>query len=125
MLGISIYGLGLYLWLSKLVSNRCAVVFSVLLVSVSFKLAELMRFPNAAHAAAWMPWLLYGATLAMHAEKRRAAAVILFVSGVMILTAGYPYYVDHCLFLVLPYVSFILFGAYPRDNHSETSRDHA
>ena len=110
VLGISIYGLGLYLWLSKLVSNRRAVVFSVLLVSVSFKLAELMRFPNAVHAAAWMPWLLYGATLAMHAEKRRAAAVILFISGVMILTAGYPYYVYYCLFLFLPYVFFIFFG---------------
>jgi hypothetical protein len=109
VLAISIYGLGLYLWLSRLVKDRRAVIFAVLIVTVSFKLAELVRFPHAAHAAAWMPWLLYGTTLAAEDAKRRVAFLVLFLSNFMMLTAGYPYYAYYCLFLVVPYAVFLFF----------------
>lgn len=107
---ISLYSLGLYLWLSRLVANRRAVMFAVLLMATSFKLAELFRFTNAAHAAAWMPWLLYGVTLAVEDGRRRLAGVVLFVSSLMLLTAGYPYYAYYCIFLILPYAALIWFG---------------
>jgi hypothetical protein len=108
ILGLSIFALGLYLWLSELVSSKRAVLLAVLLISVCFKLAEIIRFPNAIHTAAWMPWLMYGVTLAIWKERRPWAAVVLFISGIMILTAGYPYYAYYCLFLVPPYICLLL-----------------
>jgi len=111
VLAMSIYALGLYLWLSRLVSGKRSVVFSVLVIAVSFKLAELVRFPHAAHAAAWMPWLLYGTTLAAEDRKRVASFMVLFGSSLMMLTAGYPYYAYYCLFLVVPYAVFLFFPA--------------
>ncbi len=106
--GVSIFALGLYLWLSLLVKNPRGVIFAVMVMSVSFKVGELLRFPNAVHAAAWMPWLLYGATLAVDVRRRRLGSGVIFLSAVMIITAAYPYYLYYCLFLVPPYVCLML-----------------
>lgn len=108
--GLSVYALGLYLWLSRLIPNRRAVMFAVLLMTVSFKLGEIIRFPNAVHAAAWMPWLLYGTALATDRERRKRAVMVLFVSSLMLLTAGYPYYAYYCIFLVVPYAGMMVWG---------------
>ncbi|MEW6350744.1 MAG: hypothetical protein AB1646_16910 [Thermodesulfobacteriota bacterium] len=108
VLGVSLFALGLYQWLSLLVPNRRGVIFAVMVMSVSFKVGELLRFPNAVHAAAWMPWLLYGATVAVDVEKRRWGSAIIFASSVMIIAAAYPYFLYYCLFLVPPYVCLML-----------------
>jgi hypothetical protein len=104
VLGISILSLGLYCWLYKLSANSRAALFATLISACSFKIAELLRFPNAIHAAAWMPWLLYGMTLALFPKRRLVSCSVLFMAAFMILTAGYPYYIYYCfLFLLPPY----------------------
>ena len=108
VLGVSIYSLGLYLWLKLLCSNHRAVIFSTLLISMNFKLGEILRFPNAVHTACWMPWILYGITLAMGKEKNLRAAMVVFASCFMYLTGGYPYYVYYGIFLFFPYVLIML-----------------
>ncbi|MHC4086934.1 MAG: hypothetical protein ACYSU5_17260 [Planctomycetota bacterium] len=65
VLGISIFALGLFMWLRLINTNLRAVVFSVLIMSVSFKVTEIIRFPNAVHTAAWYPWILYALTKIM------------------------------------------------------------
>ncbi len=107
VLGVCVLALGLYLWLSNIVANKRAVLFAVLVMSGCYKVAEILRFPNAVHAAAWIPWVLYGITLAVNPERRVWATLVLFVSCLMLLTAGYPYYAYYCIFLVLPYI-FVL-----------------
>ena len=62
VIGISIFALGLFLWLRLINTNLRAVIFSVLIMSVSFKVTEIIRFPNAVHTAAWYPWILYALT---------------------------------------------------------------
>lgn len=52
VLGISIFALGLFMWLRLVNTNLRAVVFGVLVMSVSFKVTEITRFPNAVHTAA-------------------------------------------------------------------------
>lgn len=111
VLGLSIYGFGLYLWLRLITVNRRAVVFAVLVIVSSFKLGEILRFPNAVHTAAWMPWMLYGVTLCIQKERSLKGGVILFVCSIMFLTGGYPYYVYYALFLIPPYVILLLFPA--------------
>jgi hypothetical protein len=49
VLGISIFALGLFMWLKLINKDIKAVVFAVLIMSVSFKVTELTRFPNAVH----------------------------------------------------------------------------
>ncbi len=107
VLGISIFALGLFMWLRLLNSNIRAVVFSVLIMSVSFKMTEILRFPNAVHSAAWYPWVLYALTritLSQSAKKAVAAGMMLVLFMVCLCTAGYPYYVYYSAFLFAPYM---------------------
>jgi hypothetical protein len=110
VLGVSIYALGLFLWLSLLISNIRAVFFTAILISLSFKLGEILRSPNAVHTAAWIPWILYGITLAPVKGKYLWSSITIFLSSIMLLTGGYPYYAYYCLFLIPPYVFFFLFS---------------
>jgi hypothetical protein len=108
--GISIFALGLFMWLRKINSNTRAVLFAVLVMSVSFKMSEIMRFPNAVHTAAWYPWILYGITSVMLSRSLKAAAgygFMLLVFLICFWTGSYPYYVYYSQFLFVPY--FLIF----------------
>ena len=104
---LGIYAVGLYLWLRNLQSNRRAVLVAVLVCVVSFKLTELLRFPNAVHSAAWMPWILWGLTLARFTAHHRTGLLVLCLSSMMLLTAGYPYFAYYLIFLLPPYIALL------------------
>jgi len=103
VLGISIYALGTYHWLRALGLPLAGTVVSSLIVPVSFRLAELLRFPNAIHAAAWMPWTLWAITRLVKTGRtsRYGAATSGFV--ILLVTAGYPYFAFYSIFLFVPY----------------------
>ena len=105
---ISIFSLGIYYWLKSLKINRTIAFFSALIIACSLKLTELLRFPNAAHAAAWLPWVLYGINL-MITQSKKKSFYIIFFSNLFILTAGYPYFIIYSLFLFIPYIIFLPF----------------
>jgi hypothetical protein len=109
VMGVSIFALGLFLWLNLLFPNVRAVFFSAVLISLSFKLGEILRFPNAVHAAAWMPWILFGITLAATKDQYRMGGLIIFASTTMLLTSGYPYYAYYGIFLFPPYAMLLCF----------------
>ncbi len=107
VLGISIFALGLFKWLRLLNSNLRAVLFSVLIMSVSFKVTEMLRFPNAVHTAAWYPWILYALTKVMFSDSLKKSifgGVQLVLFLVCLCTGGYPYYLYYSIFLFVPYV---------------------
>ena len=111
VLGLSIFALGLFRWLRLINSNLRAVVFAALVMSVSFKMTEILRFPNAVHAAAWYPWVLYALTKIMLSRSLRKAVlagVLLTLFLICFCTAGYPYYVYYSLFLFTPYMLVFL-----------------
>jgi len=111
VIGISIFALGLFMWLRLLNTNLRAVLFAALIMSVSFKTTEILRFPNAVHSAAWYPWILYALTKIMLPGSRKnalAAAAILVFSVTCLCTAGYPYYVYYAPFLIVPYLLVFL-----------------
>ena len=123
VLGISIFALGLFMWLRLINTNLRAVVFSVLIMSVSFKVTEIIRFPNAVHTAAWYPWILYALTrilLSKSLKKTVVSGVLLAFFLICLFTGGYPYYVYYGIFLFIPYLlAFVakplrelLFGPY-------------
>ncbi len=111
VIGLSIFALGLFMWLRLLNTNLRAVLFAALIMSVSFKMTEILRFPNAVHSAAWYPWILYALTKIMLPGSRKnalAAGVILVFSVTCLCTAGYPYYVYYVPFLIVPYLLVFL-----------------
>lgn len=111
VLGISIFALGLFMWLKLLNSNLRAVVFAALVMSVSFKVTEIMRFPNAVHSAAWYPWMFYALTKIMLSRSLKKAAlngILLTLFLICLCTGGYPYYLYYCLFLFVPYMLVFL-----------------
>jgi hypothetical protein len=107
VLGISIFAIGLFMWLRRINKDITAVTFAVLVMSVSFKITEIIRFPNAVHSAAWYPWILYAITRIMFSSSMKEAikaACLLALFGICLCTAGYPYFAYYSIFLVLPYL---------------------
>ena len=109
ILGISIYNVGQYLWLRKLNIDIKYCFFATLITCFGLKLTEILRFPNAIHAFAWFSWILYGMTLSIKSENKIRSSLILFVSTLLILTAGYPYYILYGIILFSFYFIFISF----------------
>jgi hypothetical protein len=89
--------------------DHTTAFFSALIVACSLKITELLRFPNAAHAAAWIPWILYGINL-MNQNNKKKPFLIIFFSNLFVLTAGYPYFIVYSLFLFIPYIIFVPFA---------------
>lgn len=107
VIGISIFALGLFMWLRLLNKNIRAVLFAALVMSVSFKVTEIIRFPNAVHTAAWYPWILYAMTKIFSSgslKKIVLYGLLLAFSLVCLCTGGYPYYIYYSVFLFVPYL---------------------
>jgi hypothetical protein len=109
VIGVSVFALGLFLWLNLLIPNVRAVFFSTVLISLSFKLGEILRFPNAVHAAAWMPWILFGITSVATKGQYVRGGLIILASSTMLLSSGYLYYGYYGLFLFPPYAALLCF----------------
>ena len=111
VLGVSIFALGLFVWLRLINGNLRAVLLGALVMSVSFKATEILRFPNAIHTAAWYPWILYALTrimLSRSLKKAVVAGALLVLFLICLVTGGYPYYVYYGLFLFGPYMLLFL-----------------
>ena len=109
VLGIAIFGAGLFAWLKLINKNVRAVLFAALVMAVSFKVTEIMRFPNAVHTAAWYPWILYGVTriiLNRSVKDAIVSGVLLCFFLICFFTGGYPYYIFYSVFLLVPYFIF-------------------
>jgi hypothetical protein len=107
----SIFAIGMAVWLRALGEKPGGAILAALVFATSLKMTELMRFPNAAHAAAWIPWLLAGITLAFQKRRAIAAGLICLVSSYCLLTAGYPYIAYYTQFLAGPWILLLLIPA--------------
>jgi hypothetical protein len=111
ILGVAIFALGLFFWLKTFGLNWRAVLFAVLCFSVSFKIAETTRFANSIQEAAWYPWILYALTCIFRATSKKTEwlyGLLLFFFMYCLFTAGYPYFIYYSLFLIGPYLLFLL-----------------
>ncbi len=104
---ISIFNLGLYFFLKTFRINYKIILTTIFITSLSLKVTELLRFPNALHAFAWFPWILYGINLAVTNLDFKKSFFIIFISSLMLLTAGYPYYIFYAFILFLFYFLFL------------------
>jgi hypothetical protein len=107
--GMSLFALGLFRWLRSRGQGVGAALFATCLVSTSFRMGDLMRFPNAVHTALWYPWILLSFDRILAGRLRWAPALFLFL--VCLLTAGYLYYVYYGFFL---FAGYLAMAAVPR-----------
>ena len=94
ILGISIFALGCFLWLRSLNIKLTSALFSSLIISASYKITELIRFPHAVHTMCWYPWILYAITKLLCSTNKKQKVVyggLLFFSGFCMITGGYVY----------------------------------
>jgi len=103
ILAFSVFGVGLFLWLRRLRVSPGAALAATICALMSLKVTELLRFPNAAHSAAWYPWLLLGLTIAAERRCRLLGSLIVGGALLMILTAGYPYFIVYAGLLLISY----------------------
>ncbi len=123
--GLSIFGLGLYFWLRRLLRSVPVALAAVLIALMSLKVTELIRFPNAVHSAAWMPWLLLGITLAADRRQFRMSVVVIGVSTLMLLTAGYPYFIVYAFILTASYAAAMFFPPVRNAIQCRSQQQHA
>ena len=100
---ISIFNLGFFFYFRTLKIDYKISLTSIFIACISLKVTELLRFPNAIHCFAWFPWVMYGINLAAIELNYKKSFIVIFFSCLMLLTAGYPYYI---------FYAFILFSFY-------------
>jgi hypothetical protein len=98
---------GQYFWLRKLNIDKKYCFIATLITCFSLKLNEILRFPNAVHSFAWFPWILYAITLTINKTKIIKSSLLIFIFTILILTAGYPYYILYGFILFSIYFLFI------------------
>lgn len=107
-LAIVILCVGLLAWIRSLGYPMLPAILAAAIAGTSLKVTELMRFPNAIHAAAWMAWLLYGINLTIQRRTRMRGMLVTATATVMVFTAGYPYFIYYLQFLLAPYICLAL-----------------
>ncbi|MDI6751411.1 MAG: YfhO family protein [bacterium] len=106
--GVSIFALGLYLWLRSLKIDVRPAFISAAIMSTDMKIIEIFRFPNGVHSIAWIPFILLGITIALNRYIK--GFLIIILSTLMLVTAAYPYYTYYSIFLIGPYILLLLFN---------------
>jgi hypothetical protein len=111
VLGISIFALGLYLWLREFRFSLRSVFITSMVIPVSYRLAELIRYPSGLHSVAWYPWIMLFLTKVVSARSIKSAigyAFGLVFSCICLVTGGYQYYLFYSIFLIVPYIFLLL-----------------
>lgn len=111
ILHVCFFSLGLVIWLRRLGISPRAALFATLVIAVSFKMTDILRFPNAVFSAAWYPWILIGVTACTRSGSQRNAWLLTAFSTFCLCTAGYPYFIVYALFLVGPYLLIMSYGS--------------
>lgn len=107
VLGVALFAVGLYFWLRSLRFRVLPAAGTALCIGLCYRMAEIVRFPNAVHAAAWYPYVLWGMTLILLRGRTARGALLAGGATVMMITAGYPYYVYYTLFLFPVYAAIL------------------
>lgn len=103
VLGVCLLAAGTFVWLRSRGIAREAALVAAGVVAIGFRVADLYRLPNAVHAAAWMPWILYAYDRWLERRLGRGFFFGLFAMFCLA-TAGYPYYTVYAVVLIASYM---------------------
>ncbi|MFL6245266.1 MAG: YfhO family protein [Thermoanaerobaculia bacterium] len=103
VIGIALLAAGVYVWLRGRGIDAPGALFAAGAVAIGFRIADIYRFPNAVHTAAWMPWVLYAYDRWIDREIGRGFLLGMFALFCLA-TAGYPYYTVYAVALMGSYM---------------------
>ena len=106
VLGVCLFAVGFYRWLNQTYQKPLAALFTSITLAACWSMGEFMRFPNAIHAIAWMPWVL-SAIQSAHRSHRSLPVYGGMCTLFCQITAGYPYFVVYCSFLYAGYIAYL------------------
>jgi hypothetical protein len=104
--GVSLFALRTYRWLYGVFRKPNCALFVSLTLATSWSIGGFMRFPNAIHAIAWVPWVL-SALYEAHGDSRTRSLCLGVFAAFCQITAGYPYFVVYSFFLYGAYVLYL------------------
>ena len=110
LLGISIYSFGQYHWIKNLKISENTINFVIaLIVPTTLIVSNFLRLPNAIHTFCWIPYLLLGINYSFQEGKKIKSFLLIFLSSLLIFTAGYPYFIIYIFILSFLYF-FLIFS---------------
>ncbi len=104
--GVGLFALGMYRWLYQVYGTPGAALFTSITLSACWSIAGFIRFPNAIHAIAWVPWVL-AAIHSAHFTVRLRPVYLGMAALFCEITAGYPYFVVYSFFLYVAYALYL------------------
>lgn len=108
--GISIYLIGQYQWLKSFkIFSKVNIFLVTLIVPTILIISNFLRFPNAIHTFCWLPFLLLGINYATNSSKKIKSFILIFLSSLFILTAGYPYFIIYIFIFTFFYALLVFF----------------
>lgn len=121
VLGVSIFSVAFYLIIRKFQENLFISTFTTVAMASSYKLIEILRFPNAVHAIACISWIICSTIYLMQATKRKTRALwlsFLILSSISLIFSGYPYFLAYFIITIPGFFIFLL--CVYKLNHSGT-----
>jgi hypothetical protein len=115
VLGLSIFCVGLFMWLSEFNWKKTSALLAALIISVSYQTTEIIRFTKAVESICWLPWILYFVTREFKDPSQKKPLLFYFGFSFSIfsfLTAGYLYYQYYSIFLLIPYLFVLLINRF-------------
>ncbi len=110
VLGMSIFSTGMFAWLRQFSWRESSALLAAVVISVSFRVTELIRFPWSVHTIAWLPWMLYFITRLLKNPREKQPLKVYLGLGFSVfcfITGGYLYYQYYSIFLLFPYFLII------------------
>lgn len=106
---VSLFSLFNFQWLKSLrIFNKRNCFLVSLLIPCCLILSNFLRFPNAILTIAWFPLLLTGINYSCFENKKIKSFILIFLSTLLIFTAGYPYIVIY-MFIFCFFYSFFIY----------------
>lgn len=109
VLALCIFAAGLLAWLQRLRAPLIPAAAASIVIGISFFPTSFIRFTIVSHAMAWLPWILFGITLAAERGRTAAGGLIAGAAVLMLLTTAFPqYYLAGFAVLALGALAFSL-----------------
>jgi hypothetical protein len=111
VLGVSIFSVAFFLIIHKFQNNLLISTLTTIIMASSYKLIEILRFPNAVHAIACISWIICSAIYLVRADKTRTRVLwlsLLILSSLSLIFSGYPYFLAYFIITMPGFFIFLL-----------------
>ena len=111
VLALSIFSVAFFFIIHKFQKNLFISTLTTIIMASSYKIIEILRFPNAVHAIACISWIICSTIYLVHANKTRTRIFwlsLLILSSISLIFSGYPYFLAYFIITMPGFFIFLL-----------------